>query len=117
MFPNKYIVYLGLFILSIAIFGTYMVVHDNAVRQQAMLEANNKQLEKIIEDQKQFFETMNAINVIQKEIVESMNKKNEQLSDQLKDLNDYLNSEEANQDSNPSSKVLKNTIKELMRKK
>ncbi|CAB4162516.1 hypothetical protein UFOVP787_52 [uncultured Caudovirales phage] len=117
MFPNKYIVYAGLVILSIAIFGTYMVVHDNAIRQQAMLEANNKQLEKIIEDQNKFFKTINAINETQKQIISDMNQKNDQLTSQLKDLNDYLNSDEANKDSRPSSKVLQNTFKELMRKK
>ncbi len=74
-------------------------------------------MDQAVLDASKFFETMNAINETQKQIISDMNQKNDQLTSQLKDLNDYLNSDEANKDSRPSSKVLQNTIKELMRKK
>lgn len=117
MFPNKYIVYAGLIILSIAILSTYMVVHDNAVKQQALLQFNNTQLLKVIENQNDYMKKIKEIDIAQKEIINSVNQKNDSLDTKLKDIETYLNSDEANKDSNPSSKVLKNTIKELSRTK
>ena len=110
---NKYIVYAIIAGIAITILSTYVLMWKHNVRQQALLEFNNKQLEQVLKDQQKFIIDMNKISEDQKTIVNDLTKKNDQLADQLRDLNEYLTSDQANTDSQASSKVLKNTIKTL----
>jgi Tfp pilus assembly protein PilN len=114
---SKYTVYAIIAGIAITILSTYVLMWKHNIRQQALLEFNNKQLEQVIKDQQKFMIDMNKISEDQKIIVNDLNKKNDQLSDQLRDLNVYLTSDQANKDSQDSSKVLKNTIKILGGKK
>ena len=110
---NKYIVYIIIAGLSIAGIIGYLAIWRHNIRQQAMLEFNNKQLEQVVKDQQNVIKQLKDIENIQQNVVDSLNKNNEDLNNRLSNLETYLNSDEANKDSRPSSKVLKNTIKEL----
>ena len=110
---NKYAVYAVIALIVVAVATTYILMWKHSIRQQALLEFNNKQLEQVIKDQQKFMSDMKTINDNQRTIIDSMNKQNEEFSNQLKDLEGYLGSDVGNKDSEPSSEVLKKTIKQL----
>jgi uncharacterized coiled-coil protein SlyX len=89
----------------------------SSIKQQALLEANNKQLTKIVEDQEKFIKQMSEVFTLQKDTIEEMSKKNDQLIDQLSSIELYLNSDKSIKDNRPSSELLKETIRRLGRQK
>lgn len=113
---NKYIIYAILVAVSISIFTTFVLMWKNSIRQQALLEANNKQLTQLVKDQEHFIKKMNEIYQIQKDSIETINKKNEELRTQLSSLEVYLSSDTV-QGNRASSEVLRETIKQLSGKK
>jgi Tfp pilus assembly protein PilN len=112
MLPNKYVVYGILALIAIAVGTTYFIMWKASIKQQALLEFNNKQLEQVIEEQKLFNENMKALSASSKVIIETMSQKNEEVSTKLKNLEDYLTEQESKQ-TTESSEVLKRTIIEL----
>lgn len=110
---NKYIVYAIIAAIAIAILTTYVIMWKASIRQQALLEFNNKQLEQIIKDQQTFLKQMNEVNEKQKQILQDLTKKNDELNSKLTDIESYLNSEESTKDNRESSNVLKETFRQL----
>ena len=113
---NKFTIYGIIIAVSISIFTTFVLMWKQSIRQQALLEANNRQLTQIVKDQEQFIKKMNEIYQIQKDSIESINKKNEELRNQLSSLEVYLSSDTI-QGNRASSEVLRETIKQLSGKK
>lgn len=114
---NKYVIYaIGAAIL-LAVITTYVLMWKHSIRQQALLEFNNKQLEQVIKDQQTFMNQMKELSVKQESILSDLKKKNEELSGKLSEIDTYLTTEETKPENNTqSSEVLKNTIKGLERK-
>jgi hypothetical protein len=113
---NKFTIYGIIGAVSISIFTTFVIMWKHSIRQQALLEANNIQLTQLVKDQEQFIKKMNEIYQIQKDSIESINKKNEELRNQLSGLEIYLNSDNV-QGNRASSEVLRETIKQLSGRK
>lgn len=112
---NKFIVYGVLALLATAIFTTYVLMWKHSIRQQALLEFNNKQLEQVIAEQKKFVETMSQVSELQRKTIEEISTKNKELLDKLVELDTFLDSEEAQNNNRASSEILKRTIQELSR--
>lgn len=113
LLSNKYIVYAGLALIAIAVGFTYFKIWEANLKQQALLEFNNTQLEQVVAEQKKFNENLKALSAAQKVVLETMNKNNEELANRLQPLEEYLNSDEAVKESKGSSEVLKKTIRGL----
>ena len=84
-----------------------------SIKREATLEFNNAQLQKTIDDQNEYINKLKLVDEEQKEILNSLNIKNTELTGKLNFVTNYLTSEQANKDSRESSLVLKNTFKEL----
>lgn len=112
MFPNKYVLYGALALIAITILTTAYFSWKNSIKQEALLEFNNKQLEEVIAEQKKTNENMKIIHDRSKELIDTMNKKNDELDQKFKNFQDFL-SEEESKPSPESSEVLKRTIREL----
>jgi len=110
---NKYIVYAILAAIAIAILSTYVIMWKSSIRKQALLEFNNKQLEQTIRDQETFITNMKTVNDSQRAIIDDTQKKNEELSKQLTDVEEFLNSEESRKNDRPASSIIKETIRKL----
>lgn len=110
---DKYVIYGILAAITIAVFSTFVIMWKSSIKQSALLEYNNKQLETVMKEQQKFIDNMNKIYNVQKETLDLMNKKNNELADQLQDIEIYLNSDQTNKEDRPSSNILKETIKKL----
>jgi uncharacterized protein YoxC len=113
---NKFTIYGIVAAVSISIFATFVIMWRNSIRQQALLEANNRQLTQLVKDQEEFIKKMDEVYQIQRESIESINKKNEELRTQLSGLEVYLSSDSV-QGNRASSEVLRETIKQLRGKR
>lgn len=112
---NKYIVYGVLALIATAVITTYVLMWKHSIRQQALLEFNNKQLEQVVKDQQTFIKNMQEIQSLQKKTIDDINIKNAELQSKLNGIETYLDSDAAVNDSKESSDVLKKTIQELSR--
>ncbi len=110
---NKYIIYGIIIATSISIFATFVLMWRSSIKQQALLEANNKQLTQVVEDQQKFIKQMNDVFTLQQVTIDELSKKNDQLSVQLSGIEAYLNSDKSVKDNRPSSELLKETIRRL----
>lgn len=110
---NKYIVYAIIIAIAIAVLSTYVIMWKSSIRTQALLEFNNKQLEQTIRDQETFITNMKSVNDSQRAIIDDTQKKNEELSKQLTDVEEFLNSEESRKNDRPASPIIKETIRRL----
>ncbi len=85
----------------------------NQVENRVLYEYNLKQAEQAAKDRAEFIEKIKEITIAQEEILEQLRQKNQE-SNALKDsIDEYLQSEEANQYDRPSSEILKETIRRL----
>jgi uncharacterized coiled-coil protein SlyX len=110
---NKYVIYaVGAVVAALIILG-YVAMWKASIKREALLQFNNEQLEQTLKEQSQTMENLKAVNTNQKLIIEQMNSKNEELSDKLKSVEDYLDSEETRKNNRPASVILKHTVKEL----
>ena len=110
---NKYIVYGVLALLATAFLTAYVLMWKASIRREALLEFNNNQLERTIKDQETFITNLKTLNESQKKIIAETQKRNEEISKQLADIEIYLNSEEAKKNDRPSSVVIRETIRRL----
>lgn len=110
---NKYVIYGIILATAISIFSTFVLMWKSSIRQQALLEANNKQLTQVVEDQQKFIKQMNDVFTLQQMTIDELSKKNDQLSIQLSGIETYLNSDKSIKDNRPSSELLKETIRRL----
>jgi hypothetical protein len=85
----------------------------DSIKKQAVLEMNNRQLEQTVKDHETFITKMGEINAILRNELESMNNKNTILMIEIANIESYLNSEEVTKENNPSSEILKETIRRL----
>ena len=102
--------------IAIAIVGAYFLWKHN-IEQQALMEYNQRQLEQVIRDQRAFQDKMQEVQEKQRTIENDLTAQNELLNNNLKNVNDYLNSSEVKKVDVPSSPILKNTIKQLRSEK
>jgi len=112
MLANKYVVYGVLALIAIAVATTYIVMWKASIKQEALLQFNNTQLEQVVQEQKKLNTNLKALSESSKVILDTMNQKNDELSTKLGGLEDYLKEEET-KPSASSSEVLKRTIREL----
>jgi predicted PurR-regulated permease PerM len=110
---NRYFMLIIILGAIMTFLGSALLMWQHSIKQEAQLEFNNQQLQKVVEQQKKFMEDMSQLNNDQKVILDDLTNKNNQLHDQLSNLEGYLSSDQANKDSRPSSAVLKNTIQKL----
>ena len=110
---NKYIVY-GIFLaIAIGIFSTFVLMWKSAIENKAILEANNKQLKQVVADQQKFLSQMADVNALQQIIIESLNKKNEDLKRDMEDVKNFLASADAVKEDRPSSRILRETVRRI----
>lgn len=101
---------------AVVIIGAYFFWKHN-IEQQALMEYNQRQLEQVVRDQQQFQQKMQKVEDKQRSIDNDLAAQNEVINNNLKSLNDYLNSAETKKADVPSSSILKNTIKQLRSEK
>ena len=109
----KYKIYAAIAVIILSVGSTYVVMWRHNIRQQALFEFNQKQLEQTIKDQQKYVADLKSVTEIQKNTIEEVTKKNDQLKNQLNDLEAYLSSDQANKDSKQASDILKRTFKDL----
>ena len=83
------------------------------VETAALMEYNQRQLDQVLRDQEAFQQKMSEVEDKQKSIESDLTKQNEEITITLKNLQDYLYSEEAKKQDRPASIILKNTITQL----
>ena len=86
----------------------------NKVKQEALLEYKNAQIEEQIKEQKVVNEKLAKVNADSQIVIKNLNATNEELTKRFAGVSVYLNSPKAKTDSRKSSDVLKNTIKDLI---
>jgi hypothetical protein len=110
---NKWVIYaIGLVVGVVSLAGVYLFWKHN-ITAAAQLRFNNKQLEQTIKDKDQFIANLERLSKLNEEAIVELNKQKGELDVKFKDLQDYLNSEEARKDDRDSSQVLKKTIEKL----
>ena len=106
---GKYVGY-GLIVMTIiGALITGVTVWDSKIKTEATLEFNNAQLQKTIDDQKEFINQLNIINADKEVQIDKLKQKNSILDAKTKTIDDYLNSAQ----DQGSSEILKKTIEEL----
>ncbi|MGZ4849818.1 MAG: hypothetical protein ACXV2C_00365 [Candidatus Bathyarchaeia archaeon] len=110
---NKWVMYAIGIILGACIAGGVYLYWKHDITSAAQTQFNNAQLEKTIQEQNDYINKTKAINAAQEKTLNDLAAQNSQLTDKLKDVNDYLGSSDAMKDDRPSSKVLKTTIQKL----
>lgn len=88
-------------------------IHDSSIKNQALLEFNQKQMEQIIKDQAELTKKMNDVKQIQDQILENEKQFKQNLDKKLSGINGFLNSDEAKKLDRSSSEILKRTIREI----
>lgn len=114
---NKYILYGILTFIAITVLTSAILLWRKDIRDSALQDFNNKQLQVILEEQKKFTEILNALKKIQEQAIKDLEAKNIDLSNKLKEVEAYLDSADAKKDDRASSMVLKRTIENLKRQK
>lgn len=110
---NKWVIYIaGFLIIAAMVVGGYLYWKHN-VTTTAQLKFNNQQLEQTVKDQEAFIAQTKALSDIQNQLVIELNDKNVELSGKLIDIDNFLNSPEAEKTNRESSDVIKETIKRL----
>lgn len=111
---NKIIIYvIGIVIAIVVVVGGYFIWKHN-VEKQIQLKFNNEQLQQVVKDQQKYIDQLNTINKNQEYIIANLSKQTTELNGKLKDLDGYLNSNDARKDDRPASKVLRQTLKDLI---
>jgi len=110
---NQIVIYIvGFLIVAALIVGGYLYwKHD--VTTTAQLQFNNQQLQQSLKDDEAYIAQSKQIDAEKDAALADMTKQNSNLTAKLKDVDDYLNSDEATKDSRDSSAVLKTTIEKL----
>ena len=108
--PLNYI-FIVLFGLSF-LFGAYKLWEHN-IKQQALLEFNQKQLEQVIKDQQKFNDILTNLNTKQQDVLDKLEKQNADTEKNMGKIDEYLNSDLVKKLDRPSSEILKNVIKQL----
>lgn len=112
---NKYAIYAIIAIVIVGIVTSFIYGWQQSIRNTALLEFNNKQLQQLAKDNELFLSRLKNIEGLQEQTIETMKQKNEELNLRLGSLEQYLDTDQAQKDSRESSEVLKNTIKGLRR--
>lgn len=106
----RYII--GGLLVAVLAFGGYKY-WENQVEQKALIEWNNAQLEQVIKDQERFIKQLEALTLVQKQIIETTKAANAEIDEKVEEIQEYLGSDEALQSNRPSSDILKETIRRL----
>jgi hypothetical protein len=101
----------GLMIMGV-ILGMYKL-HNDGIRREAIARQNFMQLEQVVEDQRRFISQLERINDTQRQTLSALREQNRALDTRLRNINQYLDSPEAQGSNRPSSDVLRNTIRQL----
>lgn len=110
---DKYIVYLVAGLVGLTSITGGILLWKNSIKKQAQIEFNNKQLEQVVKDQQVRIDQLMKINEAQEQIITHMTAQNEELRVSLKNLDEFLNSDETRKHGSGASEILKRTIKEL----
>ena len=110
---NKYIIYSIGILLLIATISTYIITWKHNIRQQALLEFNQKQMELVIEEQKKFNQQTKDLKELSAQILTSVDQTNKELQKKIDSVNEYLNSPEVIKEDKASSEILQETLKRL----
>ena len=97
---------------AVAVVGIYFFWKHN-IEQQALMEYNQRQLEQVVKDQQAFQQKMQQVESKQRSIEADLANQNEAVNTSLRDVQEYLSSNDAKKQDVPSSSILKNTVKEL----
>lgn len=86
-----------------------LAIHDNGVRNAALLEANNKQLAETVANQQLILQNMEKLNKVQNEIIAKVTEQNRQLENNFAKIDRMID------DARPEavSPLLQNIIREL----
>lgn len=110
---GKYVaIGLGILVLGGVAWGM-LAIHDNGVKNKALLQYNNDQLEQVLKEQKEFNTKMTSITEGQKKLIEELNTRNKELKDQYTTLGAYLKSDKVKSLNGPADEIAKETIRRL----
>jgi hypothetical protein len=90
--------------------GTAYYQWKKNIEHEALLEFNQKQMEKNIKDQQEFSKKQQEIAQQQQEASAMLIQQNAQLTSKIKSIDGYLSSDAAKKGDRPSSDVIKKTI-------
>jgi len=110
---NKYVIYAIGVAIAVAVISTYILMWKHNIRQQALLEFNQKQMEQVIEDNKKFQKATEDLKNISNQILQSVEQTNKELQQKIDSVNEYLSSPEVTKENKSSSDILQETLRRL----
>lgn len=116
IFVKKNIKWFALAIVLIGVIATgYFAVksYNQTITDNAVLEANNKQLEQNIKDKDELDKKLEKLDEINDNILNDTQAQNTLVIERHDRVDSYINSSEAQQSNRPTSDVIKNTIRML----
>lgn len=115
LFYNLFNFFTGPFGRWIAIGGIAIAIYfwwEHSVRNRALLEFNQSQMEEVLKSQKELQQKLEDVRQVQDQILENEKQFKQNLDKKLSGITGFLASDEAKKLDRPSSEVLKRTIKE-----
>jgi hypothetical protein len=82
----------------------------SAIKHEALVEFNQKQIEQTAKDQQEFINKQKEIFITQQNSIQQLVEQNSRLTDKINNINTFLNSDAAKKSDRPSSDVLKRTF-------
>lgn len=101
---------LGVLAAGLIVFGLYNV-HVTSIKNAAIAEANQQQLEQVIKDNKKMLKQLEDIEALQNEISIDLATKNDAARRNTTRINSYIN--DPSLPDRPSSEVLRGTLRRI----
>lgn len=114
---SKILVYL---FVSMFLFGsvtTTYYVWRRAIKREALMEYNQRQLEQTIKDKEELLKAQEDVNRAREQALKDLETENQKLNEQLGSITEYLDSADAKKSDRPSSLVIRKTIEQLKERK
>lgn len=89
--PQKIIAGIIGILLLIGLFFSGKYIYDQSIRRTAQLEWNNTQLTQVVNELQEQKKAMEAFNESTRKLLEEVNKRNQELEERSRQLNDIIN--------------------------
>jgi peptidoglycan hydrolase CwlO-like protein len=110
---NKYVIYGIIIAIIIAMIGITYVAWEAKIKQQALIEYNQTQIQQVIKDKAELEKKLNNVKNLADDVSKKLNDKVDALNNKTADLEAYLNSKETKSQDKPTSNIIKRTLEEL----
>lgn len=110
---GQFLLKILMIILSVSGLWVAWILHDQSIRNSALLEFNKKQMIQNTKDQEQYQKNIDILIDQQKMILQSLDIQEKKLQGKTKVIVKYLNAQESSKSAKPVSNIIKNVVKQL----